>query len=108
MFVGLLACRLKCNSVDSNSSDLQRRQTTIDDVRSTTTTTTTTTKRRACSGPKTRAEPHVGVGLTGMGAKGSHLGVVIANAGEPGLGIDSPTMPGIGENHTHRSQGSLC
>ena len=31
----------------------------------------------------------------------------VAGANEPGLGIDSPTMPGIDENHTHRSQGSL-
>ena len=31
----------------------------------------------------------------------------VAGAREPGLGIVSPTMPGIGENHTHRSRGSL-
>ena len=53
---------------------------------------------------ESRAEPHTGVGLTGMGAKGK---LDVAGAREPGLGIDSPTMPGIGENHTHRSQGSL-
>ena len=40
-----------------------------------------------------------------MGAKGK---LDVAGARETGLGIDSLTMPGIGENHTHRSQGSLC
>ena len=40
-----------------------------------------------------------------MGAKGK---LDVGGASEPGLGIDFPTMPGIGENRTHRSQGPLC
>ena len=76
-------------------------------------TTTTTSdddddnNTSSCSDAKSRAAAVGGVGPTSHGPKGSHLGVVIACAGEPGLGIDSPTMPGIGENHTHRSRGSL-
>ena len=48
-------------------------------------------KRRSCSErhTKTRAEPHTGVGLTGMGAKGK---LDVAGAREPEFGIDSPTM----------------
>ena len=38
-----------------------------------------------------------------MGAEGK---LDVARAREPGLGIDSPTMPGIAVP-THRSQGSL-
>jgi hypothetical protein len=56
---------------------------------------------------KTRAVAVRGVGPTPHGPEGSHLGLVIACAGEPGLGIDSPTMPGMDENRTHPSRGSL-
>ena len=60
----------------------------------------------SCSGActKSRAELHTDA-AHGVGAKGK---LDVAGANEPGLAIDSPTMPGIGENHTHRSQGSLC
>ena len=46
----------------------------------------------------------ISVGPTDVRAKGK---LDVSGAKVPGLGNDSPTMPGIGENHTHRSQGSL-
>ena len=82
-----------------NDDDVQqRRRTTNDDDDKQTS---------SCSDAKTRAAAVESVGPTLHGPQGSHLGVVIVCAGEPELGIDSPTMPGMDEDHTHPSRGSL-
>ena len=89
--------------VTLDDGDARRRR------RSTTTTTSNDDDSRSssCSVAKTRAAAVGCVGPTPHGPEGSHLGLVIACAGVPGLGIDSPTMPGMDEDHTHPSRGSL-